>query len=242
MTVYLQRCGQRHTATMTAPGGPAPKECEKEREAGGHEDCDCRQLAVWIEPNTRVVTIDWRSAAPASAGGLSKRAKIGIAAGGGAALLAGVAAGGGGAGASPSAAAPPNTTPATAMPPNVTSLHGVYRGTFVTGNSTISGCGAPTTAPCTVTLGGSPNGMPATLVFGDALPGTGVARPDGSVEFVHEGPANGVARLPGGETIRLQHQGTAANGALRTQGTITVTSSGRCNGALMSTSVEANKN
>jgi hypothetical protein len=92
-------------------------------------------------------------------------------------------------------------------------------------------------------LGGESSGRPAVLTFGGDLPSRGVLQPTGAIEGLsYEGPANGLAGLVGGTTIRWLQQGTVSNNTLRLEGTATVTSPGACSGAVITTSVEATKN
>lgn len=154
-----------------------------------------------------------------------------------------LAAGGGGSSSASPNTIPPTTPPPTTAPPNVTSLHGLYVGRLVTGNPSVPGCGRAATAPCLAQVAGSPNGMPASVSFNGDLPSAGVLRPSGAMEgFRYEGPANGLAGLPGGTLILWQQQGTIANNVLTLDGTVTVTSPGPCNGARIATRVEATRN
>jgi hypothetical protein len=132
----------------------------------------------------------------------------------------------------------------TSTPPaSVTTYHGLYVGRLVTSGPSIPGCGRAATAPCNAQVGGNTTGTPASLTFGGDLPSTGVLRPTGAMEgFRYEGPANGLAALPGGIVVDWRQQGTIANNVLTLDGTATVTSAGPCNGAVITTRVEATRN
>jgi hypothetical protein len=172
-------------------------------------------------------------AAPETKGGIGRKAVL--IGGAAAALGAGLALAGGG---SNSASTPPATPPA-----SVTTYHGLYVGRLVTSSPSIPGCGREATAPCNAQVGGNTTGMPASLTFGGDLPSSGVLRPTGTMEgFRYEGPANGLAALPGGIIVDWRQQGTIANNVLTLDGTATVTSAGPCNGAVITTRVEATRN
>jgi hypothetical protein len=144
-----------------------------------------------------------------------------------------LAAGGGGA----------DPAPAPPAPANVTSFHGLYTGRLITGSSSIPGCGRAATVPCNAQVGGNTTGTPASLSFGGDLPSTGVLHATGVMQnFRYEGPANGLAATPGGILIVWQQQGAIASNVLTLDGTATVTSPGACNGAVITTRVEATKN
>ena len=154
-----------------------------------------------------------------------------------AAVGAGLALAGGGSD-SGSTSMPPATPPA-----SVTTYHGLYVGRLVTSSPSIPGCGREATAPCNAQVGGNTTGMPASLTFGGDLPSTGVLRPTGAMEgFRYEGPANGLAAFPGGIVLDWRQQGTIVNNLLTLDGTATVTSAGPCNGAVITTRVEATRN
>lgn len=64
VTVYLEDCEDGHKVYFVAAGGEPPEDCDRETE---NDDCDCRSIGIiWIGPETRTVTIDWRSGSVAT--------------------------------------------------------------------------------------------------------------------------------------------------------------------------------
>jgi hypothetical protein len=188
----------------------------------------------WVEPGSDAAV---RTAPAAKKAGIgSKAVLIGGAA---AAVGTGIALAAG----SGSTSAAPTTPPPADQPPNVTTLHGLYVGRLVTSSPSIPGCGRAATVGCNAQVGGNTTGTPASLTFGGDLPSSGVLRATGAMEgFRYEGPANGLAALPAGIVVDWRQLGTIANRVLTLDGSATVTSAGPCNGAVITTRVEATRN